>query len=131
MWDEVTAKCGSVEFTSCVIKFINDHCEQESELILSSDNCAGQNKIINIVLVSLRGMHTAGFSPLQHVFLVPGYSYMPCDRDFGLIEQKLRKQNCIPTKHDYIKIIHEATHVGFEVVDMARQDCGCGSVASR
>ncbi|KAK3885610.1 hypothetical protein Pcinc_010201 [Petrolisthes cinctipes] len=53
---------------------------------------------------------------------MPGHSFMPCDRHFGNIEQKLRKHATIITKHDYVHLIKYAIHGGFPVVEMKRED---------
>jgi len=76
--------------------------------VLFSDNCAGQNKNINVVLSLLRHIHEKRFFNITHNFLVPGHSYLPCDRQFGNIERVLSKQANIKTKGDYVQLIRTA-----------------------
>lgn len=72
---------------SCLVKYIQvNHDPAENKLVLVSDHCSGQNKNINLVLTSLHLVHGDTFNSVRHVFLVPGHSYMPCDRKFGSIE---------------------------------------------
>ena len=116
VWDEVTARRGSIEITSALCHWIEENQKDETHLILFSDNCAGQNKNLNMVLSNLRMIHQGKFFRIEHYFLVPGHSYMPCDQKFGNIELALRKRPNIETKDDYIRIIKSAVRGGFKVV---------------
>lgn len=124
VWDEVTAKRGSIEVASCLLKYITDHqnCEDETDVLLLSDNCAGQNKTINIILLCLRLLHQKRFCNISHVFLVPGPAYLPCDRHLGNVETKFQKYAHICTKHEYVWMMKDATDEGFHVVEMSQQD---------
>ncbi|KAK3893328.1 hypothetical protein Pcinc_002883 [Petrolisthes cinctipes] len=55
-------------------------------------------------------IHAGTFTNVDHYFLMPGHSFMPCDRHFANIEQKLRKHATIITKHDYVHLIKYAIH---------------------
>ena len=70
----------------------------------------------------LRLIHAKKFFTIYNFYLVPGHSYMPCDRHFGNIETKLRRYPVIETKGDYVAFIRVATSTGFEVVEMSSQD---------
>ncbi|XP_066987766.1 uncharacterized protein [Macrobrachium rosenbergii] len=124
VWDEVTGKRGSNDIASCLLKYLDLHhdADEQTQLFLLSDNCSGQNKNVNVSLLLLKLIHDKKFFNIQHHFLVPGHSYMPCDRHFGNIEQKLRKYATIETRDDYIRLIKDATHEGFEVIAMQRED---------
>ena len=121
IWDEVTAKRGSVEIASCLSHWIEENHTDEINLVLFSDNCAGQNKNINMVLLLLRFIHQRKFFTITHNFLVPGHSMMHCDRQFGNIEIKLRRHDIIATKQDYIRLIQTATKAGFKVVEVTQE----------
>ena len=121
VWDEVTARRGSVEIASCLTHWVENNHSDEVNLILFLDNCAGQNKNINMVLSLMRLIHQRKFFNITHNFLVPGHSMMPCDRQFGNIEKKLRLHDTIPTKHDYVRIIQSATKKGFKVVEVMQE----------
>lgn len=91
VWTENIAKRGSSEIASCLDYYIQHNIEPNiKKLVIFSDNCAGQNKNRNIVLSCLRNIHSGRFDFIKHYFLIPGHSYLPCDRDFGNIEQKIR-----------------------------------------
>ena len=120
VWDEVTARRGSIEIASCLSHWIEENHNDETTLILFSDNCAGQNKNLNMVLKNLRMIHQGKFFRIEHFFLVPGHSYMPCDQKFGNIELELRKRANIETRDDYARIIRTAVKGGFQVIQMAQ-----------
>ena len=123
LWDEVTAKRGSSEIMSCINHYIDlHHKENQTKLILFSDNCGGQNKNINVILGCLRLVHMKKFFRIEHFFLVPGHSYMPCDRHFGSIERRLKRETTIPGKPEYMKLIKGAVKKGFDVVDVQQSD---------
>lgn len=70
------------------------------KLIVFSDNCAGQNKNINLMLLYLRLIHSKRLSGVHHYYLETGHSYLPCDRDFGVLEKHLRPHEVYSTE-DY------------------------------
>ena len=70
----------------------------------------------------LRLIHTKKIFSISHFYLVPGHSYMPCDHHFGNIETKLRRHPINETKNNYVALIHDAIHKGFEVMGMTSQD---------
>ena len=123
LWDEVTAKRGSCEIMSCLQHYVDyNHHENQTKLLLYSDNCAGQNKNTNVILGCLRLLHSKKFFRIEHRFLVPGHSYLPCDRHFGNIESRLRREATISGKPHYIRVVANAIQGGFEVVDMQQKD---------
>ena len=62
------------------------------------------------------------FFRVEHRFLVPGHSYLPCDQKFGNIETRLRRECNIASKPEYVRIIKGAVKGGFEVVEMEQKD---------
>ena len=65
VWDENTAKCGSVEIYSCLNKWINEHVlnveQYPRNLKIFADNCGGQNKNNNMCISMLIKVHTEKF----------------------------------------------------------------------
>jgi hypothetical protein len=123
LWNETTAKRGSIEICNCLMNYIEKQTPANRKtLILFSDNCGGQNKNINLVLSCLRKIHEGRFEEINHYFMVPGHSYLPCDRNFGHIEKKLRGVDVFSEDH-YAKLILEArTTRPFNVIQMKRND---------
>lgn len=122
VWDEQTAKRGSNEISSCLSHFFQNVNTQIEKIIMFSDNCFGQNKNINIVLANLSQIHMGRFKEIQHIFLVSGHSYLPCDRDFGHIEQAVRNSNVYNPDH-YIYFIQNCRKIRpFSVIKMKSED---------
>lgn len=92
VWDEVNGGRGSAEIASCLFKWIENEFEKSEFKVLKivSDNCGGQNKNINILLFYLREVHNGRLDQIDHYYLIPGHSYMACDRSFGNIEKTIR-----------------------------------------
>ena len=54
-------------------------------------------------------------------FMVPGHSYLPCDRSFGVLEKKFREKQTINEPQEYIDIINNtakstATRLGHDKI---------------
>lgn len=100
VWHEAEAKRGSIEVASCINHYIKNFVGNDIlKLVVFSDNCAGQNKNINLVLSYLRQVHTGRFSSIHHYYLETGHSYLPCDRDFGVLEKHMRSKEVYTTDH--------------------------------
>ena len=103
--NETEGKRGSAEIASCLKHYFDHFIENTVKKIrMFSDNCSGQNKNINVVLTCLQQIHSGKFTNIEHYFMIPGHSYMPCDRDFGNITQKLIGVEVFSTPN-YIEII--------------------------
>ena len=124
VWHETVAKRGSIEVASCLKTWVDMETAKGEfgRLIVVSDNCAGQNKNINLVLMYLRELHSGRLFEIDHVYLVPGHSFMPCDRAFGNIERKVTNMGVIYTPDDYIDVIMTATSTGFPVIKMTQEN---------
>lgn len=120
VWDEVTGGRGSVEVVSCLGQWISDEYAANAfeKLVIFSDNCGGQNKNINFIMFLLRELHSSRLSSIVHYYLVPGHSYMACDRAFGNIEKKYQKHGDVYDKATYCDIIKDTIHGGYEVIEM-------------
>lgn len=124
VWDEVTGGRGSIEITSCLRKWIGmEHDEKAfNNLIVFSDNCGGQNKNINVILNYLHEVHSGRLKNIEHVYLMPGHSFLPCDSAFGNIERKFIRESNIYDFDSYCNIIQNATSSQYQVVRMSQQD---------
>lgn len=96
VWNESRGKRGSNEVARCLRHYLDNYVgEQVKNVVIFSDNCGGQNKNTNIVLSYLRLIHSGRFNHIEHYFLVSGHSYLPCDRDFGYLEGKLKGKDLL------------------------------------
>ena len=125
LWDETIAKRGSSEVCSCLESTIISGHTEAKRLVVFSDSCCGQNK--NKAILGLWARLSSGqpYSQIDHMYLIRGHTYLPNDRDFGLIETLKRKhQPVLP--NDYNNIISNARLIQpFEVV-YYRLVCGVG-----
>lgn len=108
VWNEAVGKRGSSDIGSCLIHYVEHHVPAHcNKLVIFSDNCGGQNKNINLSLLLLRFLHSGRFSQVKQYFLMPGHSYLPCDRDFGNLEKYFHGHEVYTTPH-YIELMRQA-----------------------
>ena len=125
VWDETTGGRGSDEVASCILKWLSLRSDEGQEfdvLRIFCDNCAGQNKNMFVLLTALRMIHAKKLFRVEIIFLVSGHSFLPCDRDFGVLEKKFRVHTDLLTTNNYAEVIRDATTPPFEVVLMSRDE---------
>lgn len=97
LWYECIAGRGSTEIASCLIKFVitnyNKLTEgEERKLIVWSDRCVGQNNNWRILNTYCYLAKCGYFTEINQKFLSSGHSFLPCDRDFAVIEKAKKQQ---------------------------------------
>jgi len=105
IWCEITAGRGSNDIASCILQYLKNVNVSAKTLRVFSDNCSGQNKNFNILSLWQYLIADGSFEEIIHMFPVSGHTMMPCDRDFGDIERKLRKIKCVYTTSEYVEHI--------------------------
>ena len=112
LWEENTAKRGSVEIYSCLNKWINEHVlnveQYPRNLKIFADNCGGQNKNNNMCISMLMNVHKKKFDRIEFGFLVPGHTYNSCDRVFAWIENKYNVEKDLTSPALYLDRIQQA-----------------------
>lgn len=106
MFDETVGKKGCIETVSFLWHFINKYIsETVTTLHIFTDNCGGQNK--NAVMVHFLSVlvKNSRFLKIIHHFPEPGHSFLPCDRDFGLIEKKKRKKEILYLPEEWYSLV--------------------------
>lgn len=112
LWDETTGKRGSAEITSCLLKYVELNFVklkpgQMRTLKLWSDRCIGQNNNWRLIAVMQHLLLNDYFTTVEQKFMTTGHSFLPCDRDFAIIERaKKGKQVYVP--HNWVEIIANA-----------------------
>ena len=84
--------------------YLQDIPPHKTELHLYSDNCGGQNKNHCLLRFLLALNDTGHFRRMEHYYPVTGYSFLPCDSNFGDIKESLQK-------HDRIYVLSELTEI--------------------
>lgn len=121
MWNECEAGRGANEIASCLFYVLNNVVGLKKHVVLYSDNCCAQNKNRIILFMLMFLVYTGTYDIIEQKFLVTGHSFLPCDRDFAIIEK--RKRVCSAyVPEDLHKVVKSACHTNkFNVVDMTEQ----------
>ena len=68
-------------------------------------------------------IHAKQLIRIEFVFMVSGHSFMPCDRSFGVIEKRFRREaDYLQTPDNYAELIQKAVVPNNELVRMKRED---------
>jgi len=127
LWYECIAKRGSLEIASCILNFIESNFNilvhgEERKLIIWSDRCVGQNNNWRILNVYSYLVSCKYFTEIHQKFLSTGHSFLPCDRDFALIEkQKKTAKVLVPSQWKYV-IANARLEKPFTIVEMSQID---------
>lgn len=106
VWDETIASRGSQEVASCCLMHLQNVTTQK-HIIAYSDMCTGQNRNIKLALMWMKIVQSSDneINTVDHKFLLSGHSFLPNDRDFGVVEMAIRKNNFFYIPQDYYEVI--------------------------
>lgn len=127
VWSEVDGGRGSDEIGSCILYCLEQEFQplppnQNRTLIYWCDRCAGQGNNFQILTLFKVLIQRRYFTTIHQKFLVTGHSFLPCDRQFALIE-KVKKAAKPMIPQDWVNIIREASVQGsFRLRQMNNQD---------
>jgi len=125
MWHEATASRGPAEIAACLWHWLQSiHTERSipTDWAAYSDSCGGQNRNIVIAAFWAHVVQEMEVQCIDHVFMVSGHSFLPCDEDFGVDEKEKRKNETIFTLSEWIDAAKRARKKGekFDVTEMPR-----------
>lgn len=107
LFDETTGGKKPNETVSYLDHYINNILDKATkELVIFSDNCCSQNKNYTLVQYLFLLVKSGRLEKVTHHYPVPGHSFLPCDRCFGVIEKKLKmiERVFVPNEyHNHIK----------------------------
>lgn len=111
VYHEGLAKKGPNEICSFLLDYINEVLDAGvRHLHVFSDGAPGQNKNNVVVRFFLALIETGRFDSIHHYFPTRGHSYLPCDRDFGVIKRKIKTTDRIYTVQQYAELmLHSAS----------------------
>ena len=124
-WTEGTAKRGSVEVISCMLKFLRSIASTWPELVLWSDTCGGQNRNFNMTasLITLVNDSDLNIKKVTHRYLWSGHSFLPNDTNFSHIEKKKKHAVGIYSPEEYVEMMkNERKTKKFHVHKMESKD---------
>lgn len=90
-YPEHYAKKGANEVASFLVHYLENLPAEVKKVAIYCDNCAGQNKNCTLFGVMQGLVEEGRFELITIHYATVGHSYMACDRDFALIEQKMRR----------------------------------------
>ena len=120
LWTENEGKRGSNEVCSSILKYLEMvNTENIKKILTFSDSCGGQNRNKTMLSFIMFACSKFGISEWTHRYMQPGHSFLPNDRDFGLIEKKKQRQPVF-SFDDWIHIVESAnTKKPFKSVKLA------------
>jgi hypothetical protein len=66
---------------------------------------------------------TGMFDSIEHYCLVPGHTFLPSDRDLGVIEKKIRTTDYLFTPEDWFRLVEKSRVKNyFHVIRMRTED---------
>lgn len=107
-YHEGTAKRGPNEVASFLEDYIKQIPDNVTELHVFSDAAGGQNRNHTLIRFFLNLTMNGRFTVIHQYFPIRGHSFLPCDRDFGLIKRAIRRHDRIYTPMQYVSIIANA-----------------------
>ncbi|KAK6196374.1 hypothetical protein SNE40_001611 [Patella caerulea] len=123
IYPETVAKKGGAEVASCLKKVLWERKTGAKHCVFYSDGCGGQNRNHDVVCFFQSLIQNGRYKSIDHKFLVRGHTRLANDRDFGLIQQRIKVENVI-TPSDYKHIIESARFnpSQFSALEMNTQD---------
>lgn len=127
LWNETVAKRGAIEISSCLLRYVKEHFHplqtgERKQLIIWSDRCVGQNNNWRMIATLKLLVDLKYFTEVHQKFLSTGHSFLPCDRDFSLIEKK-KKTAKVFVPFEWVPVIANARESKpFYVLCMQRED---------
>lgn len=111
-YNEFDGHKGPNEVCTFLLDYIKKYVGDEvTSLFLFADNCGGQNKNHTLLRLAMALVELNLFEEVTITFPVRGHSYMPCDRDFGLIKRKMKTQERMYTLQQYESVIKRSSNI--------------------
>lgn len=124
LWTEFEASKGTQEIGSCLKLHIGSIRKPIKKLILWSDSCGGQNRSIKMVLMMMHILHNhETLESISMRFLLSGHSFLHCDKEFGEIENALKRHDHLYTLEQYKEVMEKCRSKNkFEVNTMSPEN---------
>ena len=95
------------EIVSRLLEYLTNNKLHVKRLTCYSDSCFGQNKNTQMISFWEWLIWQHQFTHIAHKYLVRWHTYLPCDRDFALVEKK-KESAVVHLPDDWKNIIKEA-----------------------
>lgn len=105
-FNETQAELSANTFASCIIEYLNSHCDGSKPIILWSDGCTAQNRN-NVLANALLAFSASKNVKIEQKYLCKGHTQMEVDSVHSLIEKKI-KNKTIYLPSDLMRLTIEA-----------------------
>jgi hypothetical protein len=123
LYHEGIGKKGPNEVCSFLYDYLQTVSETYTELRIFCDNCSGQNKNQILSRFCMFLADSGRFQKVTQYFPIRGHSFLPCDRDFGIISKKLKTYDRIFSVHELTEHIISSGRPGkFTVHEVTAKD---------
>ena len=131
MWHEGEGKRGAIEIGTCLLNFFKETSEKANsenlEVVLYSDNCAGQQKNKFVLAAFLFAVTNYKIKSITHKFLVTGHSQHEGDNVHSLIEKNIQralKSGPVYTPAQYVTLVQTAKKSGkpFKIIEYTHDE---------
>ena len=121
LWTEGVAGRGSNEICSSIFSFLQiKDLSTVNRIKTFSDGCIGQNKNKTIIAFFMYILNLYDIEYWEHTYMVSGHSYLPNDRDFGLIGKAGKRIPRIFTFEEWVEVVKTAKKKDpFVAIDMS------------
>lgn len=85
--------------------YLEEKMTNIKHLHIFSDGCGAQNKNHTFIRLCSALVSLGKFETIDQYYPVRGHSFLPCDRDFGLIKRKIRKCDRTYTLQEYADLM--------------------------
>ena len=123
-WHEATASRGPAEIASCIWHWLcqnRDKGVRPERLVAFSDACGGQNRNFIMAVFWMHVTQEMTVDSIDHIFMVSGHSFLPCDEDFGLDEKQKHKTEAVYSLSQWMSVAQRARKKPFAVTEMAAE----------
>lgn len=121
-WNENVYAKSSNEIASAVFHLLTQtNLTGKTKLRIMADGCGSQNKNSTMIAMCAYWLTTSApkeITRVELIFPVPGHSFMPADRIFGLIEKEIKNKEQIINPTEYHEIFSNygvVNHLGRDV----------------
>lgn len=119
VYHEGLGRKGPNEVCSFILDYIEEFVPENIRVLqLFCDNCPGQNKNHTLIRMCRALVDSGRFAKVENFFPMRGHSFLPCDRDFGVIKRKLKKTDRIYSVYEYVEQIILSSQKGNFVVKL-------------
>lgn len=127
IWTENEGRRGSSEIISSIFAFLkSQQLENISKIETFSDACGGQNRNKAIISFFNWFCQKHQIEEWTHTYMESGHSYLPNDRDFGMIEKRTKSAISVFSKEDWFGIVKNSQiRKPFHIIDMKGKFLDC------